>query len=449
MAAITALGTGSGLDLEGLVTSLMSVEKRPLTQLQKQASAINTKISSLGKLSSKLSALQTAAGNMKPDVLQRPLDKFAKFDASLSKTASGGEIGTITASTGAVAGTYNIDVAHLAQGQKISSGALDSVTPGTLKITIGDKETDIEITDTSAAGIRNAINQAKTGVTATVVNGASGPVLMLSGEDGADKAFSLSGMAGLEYDSANNTGDFSRVQEARNAAFTIDGVAVSSGSNKITSAIDGVTLNLTGEGQSTLSIKQDNTTNLKKTLEEFVAAYNDAVSTMSSMGSYNSDTKVAGELQGNDILRNAQQTLSRLVFGTTATTDGATQRLSDIGISFKGSGGRLNLDADKLAASIDKNPEAVANLAAAVGSAFNSSIDRIVGLGGQIQNSTSSLRLNVKNLESRQEALTLRLETVEKRYRSQFSALDTLMSNMNSVSSYLAQNLANLPSSKK
>lgn len=448
MAAITALGTGSGLDLEGLVTSLMSVEKRPLTQLQKQASTINTKISSLGKLSSKLSALQTVAGNMKPDVLQRPLDKFAKFDTSLSKTASGGEIGTVTASTGAVAGTYNIDVAHLAQGQKISSGALDGLTPGTLKITIGDKETDIEITDTSAAGIRNAINQAKTGVTATVVNGASGPVLMLSGEDGADKAFSLSGIAGLEYDSAGNAGDFSRVQEARNAAFTIDGVAVSSGSNKITSAIDGITLNLTGEGQSTLSIKQDNTTNLKKTLEDFVAAYNDAVSTMSSMGSYNSDTKVAGELQGNDILRNAQQTLSRLVFGTSATTDGNSQRLSDIGISFKGSGGRLNLDTDKLAASIDKNPEAVANLAAAVGSAFNTSIDRIVGLGGQIQNSTNSLRLNVKSLESRQEALTMRLETVEKRYRTQFSALDTLMNNMNSVSTYLAQNLASLPGSK-
>ena len=449
MATITALGTGSGLDLEGLVTSLMAVEKRPLTQLQTQVSSINTKISSLGKLSSKLSALQTAAQNLKPAVLQSPLEKFATFTASLTKTASGGEVGTVSASTGAVAGSYNLDVTQLAQGQKISSGSLEGIAGGTLKIAVGDTETEISITDTSAEGIRNAINQAKTGVTATVVNGASGPTLMLSGEDGAEKAFSLSGIAGLEYDATGNTGDFSRVQAAQNAELTIDGVAVSSSTNKITSAIDGVTLNLTGTGQSTLSITQDSTTNLKKSLEDFITAYNDAVSTMSSMGSYNADTKVAGELQGNDILRNAQQTLSRLVFDTTTTTDGSTQRLSDIGISFKGTDGKLTLDADKLAAAIDKNPEAVANLASAVGTSFNTSVDRIVGTGGQIQSSTDGMRLSIKSLESRQEVLSLRLETIEARYRTQFAALDTLMSNMSSVSTYLTQNLASLTTNSK
>ena len=447
MATISSLGAGSGMDLEGLVKSLMSVEKRPLTQLQNQASAYNAKISSLGKLSSKLSALQTAAKDMKPNVLQSALEKFAKFEASLSKTPSGGEIGTVTAGTGAVAGTYKLDVTHLAQGQKISAGSLGGVTAGTLKITVGSTETDINITDTSAEGIRNAINQAKTGVTATVVNGTSGPTLMLSGEDGAGKAFSLSGIAGLNYNAASNTGDFTRSQAARDAAFTVDGIAASSGSNKVTDVISGVTLNLTGEGQATLSIKQDNNSNLKKALEGFVTAYNDAVSSMSSMGSYNTDSKVAGELQGNDILRNAQQTLSRLVFDTTATTDGATQRLSDIGISFKTTDGKLALDNDKFAAAIDKNPEAVANLAAAIGSAFDTGMDRITGTGGQIQASTEGLRLTVKSLESRQEALTMRLETVEKRYRAQFSALDTLMSNMNSVSSYLAQNLSRLTTS--
>ena len=74
-------------------------------------------------------------------------------------------------------------------------------------------------------------------------------------------------------------------------------------------------------------------------------------------------------------------------------------------------------------------------------------MDRITGTGGQIKASTEGLRLTVKSLESRQEALTMRLETVEKRYRAQFSALDTLMSNMNSVSSYLAQNLSRLTTS--
>ena len=74
-------------------------------------------------------------------------------------------------------------------------------------------------------------------------------------------------------------------------------------------------------------------------------------------------------------------------------------------------------------------------------------MDRIVGTGGQIQNSTDAMRLTVKDLESRQEALSLRLEGIEKRYRTQFSALDTLMSSMNSVSSYLAQNLPKISAS--
>lgn len=447
MATITSLGAGSGMDLEGLVTSLMEVEKRPLTQLQKQTASYNAKISSLGKLSSSLSALQTAAKNLQPATLQSPLDKFAKYEASLTKTASGGEIGTVTADTGAVAGSYKLNVTQLAQGQKITSGALDNISAGTLKISVDGQDTDINITDTSAEGIRNAINQAKTGVTATIVNGNDGPRLMLSGEEGASKAFSLSGVAGLEYDASANSGSFTRAQAAQNAAFTVDGIAASSASNKVTGVVEGVTLNLTGTGESTLNVKQDNTTNLKKSLEDFVAAYNDAVSAMSSMGSYNPDTKVAGELQGNDILRNAQQTLSKLVFDTTATTDGKSQRLSDIGISFKGTDGKLTLDADKLTAAIDKNPEAVANLASNVGDAFNTAMDRIVGTGGQIQRSTDAMRLTVKDLESRQEALSLRLEGIEKRYRTQFSALDTLMSSMNSVSSYLAQNLPKISAS--
>jgi flagellar hook-associated protein 2 len=460
MANVTSLGAGSGLDLEGLVTSLMSVEKRPLTLLKKQVDTYNTKISSLGKLSSKLGALQTAAKNLQPDVLQSALDKFAKYGASLSKTASGGEIGTVTADKGAVSGNYSIDVGKLAQAQKITSapGALDNIEPGTLTIAFKDGETtDIEIAEgnNTAEGLRNAINQARIGISATIVNGANGPQLTLTGEDGAEKAFSLSGIAGLEYDpdlevdpeSDPPASNFTSAQVAQDAEFTIDGIAVRSSSNKVTEAIEGITLNLTGEGKATLSVTQDNSSKLKESLEAFVTAYNDAVGTMASMSSYNTDTKVAGELQGNTILRNAQQTLSRLVFNTTAETDGLSQRLGDIGISFKGSDGKLALDADKLAAAIDRNPAAVANLASSVGSAFNKGMDNIVGLGGQIQTSTEGMRMTVKSLETRQEALTMRLETIENRYRSQFSALDSLMYQMNTTSSYLAQNLSRLAQS--
>lgn len=452
MATVTSLGAGSGLDLEGLVTSLMAVERRPLTQLQTQVSSYNTKISSLGKLSSKLSALQTAAKNLKPDVLQTSLQKFATYTASLSKTAAGGEVGTVTATTGAVAGSYNLNVTQLAQGQKLTSAPLSNLDTGTLSITIGEgadaKTTTLNISSdiNTPEGIRTAINQANLGISATVVNGVNGAQLTLTGSAGVGNSFSLSGIAGLEYDASNNTGDFTVVQSAKNAEFTVDGIAASSSSNTITDVIDGVSLSLTGLGESTLSITQDNTTKLKSGLEAFITAYNDAVTSMTTMGAYNTETGVAGELQGNRILREAQQTLSNLVFNTTSTTDGTTQRLSDIGITFKGSDGKLSLDSSKLEAALANNPEAVANLASTVGANFSDSMDRIIGTGGSIQSSTDGMNTTIRSLETRQEALSLRLEAIEARYRSQFSALDTLMTNMNSISTYLTQNLSSTSS---
>ena len=99
MASITSLGTGSGLELESLITKLMTVEKAPLTSLQKKQSAYETKISAMGKLQSALSSLQTSAKSMKPGVLESATTKFAAYTASVTDTA----VATATATTGAIA----------------------------------------------------------------------------------------------------------------------------------------------------------------------------------------------------------------------------------------------------------------------------------------------------------------------------------------------------------
>lgn len=458
MATITSLGAGSGLQLEDLVTNLMAIERQPLSSLQKQVSSYNSKISALGTLSSKLNSLQTAAKALVPNVLQSALQKFASYSASLSDT----NVGTVTASTGAVAGSYNLNVTQLAQAQKITSGVLSStLDTGTLTIDFGsvsggvftadsDRQVSINITSetNTPEGLRNAINQANIGVSATIVNGTDGPQLVLTGSEGGDKAFKLSGISGLTYDPGPKTGDFSNNQEAQNAAFTVDGIAATSNSNTVTGVIDGVTLNLAKTGSTTLTVKQDNTTKLKSALESFVSAYNSAVTSMSSLGAYNSETKVAGALQGNRILREAQNTLSNLAFNTTSTTNGVTQKLSDLGITFKGSDGTLSLDSTKLEAALTKDPNAVADLVSKVGKSFSDSIDRITGLGGSIDISKTSMNKSIKFLEDRQEALELRLVSIEARYRKQFSALDTLMTNMSSTSTYLTNQLASLNSSK-
>ena len=464
MATITSLGVGSGLDLENLVSSLMQVERRPLTALQTQVKSYNSKISALGTLNSKLSALQTAAKGLTPSALQTPLDKFATYKATVGDTT----IASATVSSGAVTGNYSLEVNQLARGQKLTTaafagGANSSIGTGTLTIDFGtvtggvfnaepSRQATISITseNNTLTGLRNAINQANLGLSATIVNGTNGAQLVVSGKDGADQAFSMSGLAGFAFDpAAPGGGDFPTVQDARNATFSLNGIAASSNSNTVTGVIEGVTLNLTKEtalgASTTLSITRDNTTKLKEGIDAFIKAYNDAASTMKSQGAYNTETKTAGPLQGNSVLRNAESTLRNLIFDTTAGGSEPYQRLSDLGVGFGADGNLKLLDEKKLENAIASNAAGVAGLVAKVGQAFDQGIERVIGVSGSIKISTDSMNTMIRDLNKRQEAIETRLVTIEARYRKQFSALDTLMANMNKTSSYLAQQLSNLP----
>jgi flagellar hook-associated protein 2 len=461
-ASITSLGVGSGMDLEGLITSLMNAQKIPLTQLQQQEASYQSKISALGTLSSQLSSLQSAAQAMKPSVLQTPLQKFASYNASVADSS----IAAASAGDGAVTGSYNVTVSQLAQAQKITlgsgipnagDGTSGSIPAGTLTLTFGSvsgttfnadtSRTPVSITPTTntLAGLRDAINAANAGVTATIVNASDGGHLVLTGQEGANQAFTLSGISGFEYDPTATSGNaFTTTQAAQDAKLTIDGIDVTSSSNTVNDAIDGVSLTLSKTGSTTLKVTQDNTTNITTALNGFISAYNAAVSTMQTQGAYDATTKTAGPLQGNYILRSAQNTLSNLVFNTSVTNNGVTQTLSSIGVSITGSNGNLSLDSSKLQAALKKDPEAVANLVAAVGSAFDSSLDQIVGISGSIATSKNSLNSMVKDVQNREDALQTQLTTIEARYRQQFSNLDTLMSSMTSTSTYLTQQLSAL-----
>jgi flagellar hook-associated protein 2 len=442
----------------------MKAERQPKEALLKsQLSSYNSKISGLGTLSSSLSSLQTAAQALKPAVLQTAAEKFTSYTGSLANS----EIGKVTVDTGALAGSYKLEVTSLAKAQKTAiSSNTGTVASGTLTIQFGSVKTDdagIKSFDadsgrpaetiTISAGkdtledVANAINQKKIGISATVINGADGKKqLTLTGQDGSNQAFSLNGL-GFDYDPAA-TGDVRKIEEAADAQFKLDGIAVTSHSNKVTETLKGVTLDLAKTGTTTLNITAEGESKLKSALEDFVKAYNDANSSIKTLGAYNPETKVAGALQGNSVLRGAQSTLSRLVFDTGLGDGLNKQTLSSIGISVSKTGdGSLSIDADKLAAAIAKDPEAVANLAATVGGAFDKELKEIVGTGGRIQMSTDSLKTSVRDVGKRQEALELRMQQVEARYRAQFTALDTLVTKMNSLSSSLAGSLGSLMTS--
>jgi flagellar hook-associated protein 2 len=436
MATITSLGAGSGLDLSGLLTNLMKVERLPLDNLQLKESSVRTRISALGTLSQKLSALQTSAKALKPEVLQSAVDKFSSHETSVGDEKAA----TASASAGAKAGSYSLGISQLAQGQKsrLANSDID-FNAGPLTITFDDP-TRSPLTITPASGslvsLANAINKSEAGIGATILSGDNGAqYLVLTGEEGQKNGFTLTGL-GVD-------GKAQTAQTARDANFTLDGLPITRSSNTVTDVLEGVTLNLKGEttvgGDTTLTVKVDHGEKLKSSLEDFVNKFNDAITSLKSLGSYDAEAKTAGVLNGDRVLREAQSALSDLVFGK----ESDTMKLTDLGIRFK-TDGKLEFDTDKLAEAVTKNPEAVANFTASVGANFSDGIDKLVGLSGTIKTRSDDLSASADRLVKQQEALETRLVKVEERYRKQFSALDTLVSQMNSSSAYLTQQLASL-----
>ncbi len=448
MATITSLGVGSGLDLESLVTSLMAVESKPLTALQTRAASYSSKISSLGSLKSTLSSLQTAAAAMKTATGKTALTTFASYSASTADTT----IATATATTGAVAGTYTLNVTQLATAQRFESTTFSSTTNAvgnegdtlTFDFATPDDEGNsrsvtitLDSSNNSLTGLRNAINGADMGVTATIVNGSSGPQLIFTGEQGLDNEITLSGTLATQ---------FTEKVSAQNAEFTVNGIASTSSTNNASDVLDGVAIALVKEGTTTLTVAADYSTNITSALNNFITAYNAANSTMTTMGAYDSTTGTAGALQGNQILRDSQTLVRSLVYSTTTGGTSAYQTLSSIGVTV-GTDGSLTLDSSKLKGALAADTNAVATLVTKVGETFNSSLESTVGYTGKIKTATDSANSIIKDLNARQEALKLRLETIETRYRARFSSLDTLLSNLNSTSTYLTQQLASISGS--
>jgi flagellar hook-associated protein 2 len=453
MATITSLGVGAGIDLQGLLEGLMSVERQPLQSIQNKVASHNTTISALGTLSSKLSGLRTAAQNLKPSVLQSPMDKFATYGGSLGDE----KLGKVTVGDGAVSGNYSLEILKYAKGQKTTAG-LDG-SGGTLSFSFGDgsdtsRDFSVEVAaGASMADVARAINAKLGDVSATVV----GDKMIFSSKEGTGNDFQVSG-GGL-------TG-ITKTQTASDGEIKIDGISVTSQSNKFSDALTGVTIDLTANAATapdpatlpdpntpvapiavtTLSVTKNSEDKLLESLQAFVKAFNDAASTINSLGAYDAETKVAGALQGQSVLRDTQSTLNNLFFGTKLNTTNSKGEdveftLSNIGISLTKTG-QLTLDTDKLKAAIASNPEGVAQFASEVGKKYDSALNDIAGIGGSIEARKNGITKNIRMLEDQTEAMERRLEKVEERYRAQFTALDTLVAKMNSTSSWLAQSLA-------
>jgi flagellar hook-associated protein 2 len=450
---ISAAGMLSGLDVEGLVSSLMSIERQPLANLQAKQNSFNAKLSAFGTLKSAVSTFQTAVKALDGDALR-----------ALTATSTKPDVVGITATKGggATAGSYVIEVSKLAQSDKLVSsgvapGTTFSAANSTMDITVGGKTTAVTLTDTTLAGLSSAINKANAGVTATILNDGTQDHLVITGnQTGSANGVTIAATGSVaRFDTTPppvtvppTPADMTRSQTAQNAEMTIDGIAVSKASNTVTDAIKGVTLNLaqTNVGSPvTVSLAKDNAA-ISKSITAFVDAYNTLATAVNKQTAYNATAKTGAVLNGDasarSILTNIRAELSKA-----ATDAGGMTTLTDIGIAFQRDG-TLKLEKPaKLEAALASNFEGVASLftsSSGFATRLTKVTDDMLGSKGVFKNRTDGLSATIRSLEISGERMGLRLEQTEKRYRTQFTSLDTMMVNMQSMGSYMTQQLAAL-----
>lgn len=413
--AISSPGIGSNLDINGIVSQLMSIESQPLTALNKKEASYQAKLSAFGSLSSALGGFQSALS-----ALSTP----AKFQ-SVTASAADSSIITGTATNKAVAGTYAVNVTQLAQAQTISTGGQSSITaaigdgqPTTLTFQFGtisggtlqngkyvsdpaatpssptftqdanqaSGSVVIDSSNNSLQGIRDAINKAGLGVTATIVSdGSATPyhLVITSNKTGASSSMkigvtraptapvntALSGL--LAYDPAG-TQNMTQSTAAQNSALTVNGIAVTNATNIVSEAIQGVTLNVNKIGSTTLSVARD-TASVQSAVNSFVKAYNDLDKTIKNLTSYDAKTQQAGLLLGDSSVRNIQTQLRSMLGSSLSGLSGTLTTLPQIGISFQ-KDGSLALDSSKLQTAMSNNFNDIAGLFSSIGTTTDSLI---------------------------------------------------------------------------
>jgi flagellar hook-associated protein 2 len=465
----SSLAFGTNLDINSIVTQLMTVEKRPLTLLSEKQAKLETKISSYGMIKGAMSTLQTAA---------EALGK-AEIFASRKATIADSAVATVAASTTATPGNYSIEVSSLARAQVTASaafagGSTANVGSGTLTIELGSysggaftanpDKTAVNVTigagASSLADVRDAINAAGAGVTASLLNDGTGTRLVLTSQDGgtantvritaADDDGNNTDNAGLSrliYDaSTGGTSNLSEKVTASDAVLKINGIDVTSSSNTLTDTIEGVTMTLksTNVGNPTTLTVGSDYTGAKSAVEKLVKSYNDAILTIKNQTSYNTTTQTGAALNGESTVLSLRSRLASVV--TEEIAPGVS--LASIGVSVQ-KDGSLKIDSDKLTTALESGAAKSLFMGSTgltgLTSRIDSMISSVIDDDGLIGNRLEGMEETKKTMNRQRDALNVRMEQIEARYRRQFTALDSLISSMNTTSTFLTQQLASLP----
>lgn len=474
---ISSTGIGSGLEVESIITKLVALEKQPLTTLQTKATIIQTKISDYSQIKSLVSTLSDAASKMTLDSGWNSLSVSSSNSSAVSASVTG-----LASAT-----SFNVGVSQLAKAQSTASTAVTAGaalgSSGTLTLQLGTWASNaftagsaasvavtVTATDTMAQ-IATKINDSGSGLVATVLTDASGDRLMLrssaTGEaagfrilatDGDGNNTDSSGLSRLAFDLSAVTAygmGANTYQAGQNAKATINGIAVTSTTNKFKDVIAGLTITASEVTSSNVEISATNDKEaLTTNIQAFVDAYNAINKYLADATAYDATSKTSGDLQGDATAIGLRNSL-RSMMGT-ATTGGSVTRLYELGISM-GQDGNLTVNAAKLSTALDtpdkvktffaqNNNDVASNGLARKVKAFTTDL---LSFSGAMNNKADALAAETKRNTAEQDKVTARAAAVEKRLRATYTALDTKMATLSALSTYITQQVEVWNSSSK
>jgi flagellar hook-associated protein 2 len=465
MATISSPGIGSGLDVSSIITQLMAIERKPLDQLETSETKIKSQISEVGKIKSAVSKFRDLAAKL----------ASSDFWKQTTGTSSNSAV-SVTTGTGAVAASYKVEVQSLAYAQSLASPVFASssttLAAGTLHIEMGtwgagqtsftaDPDSSavditVEASDTLAT-LRDKINAAGAGVTATILTDASGArLVMRSKETGAENAFRTSvtptgsTLDGFAFDPSSGVTGATQAQPAADATALINDLPVRSASNTMNDVVDGVTLtfNNTTVDPMTVTVAADSAS-MKKTMQDFASAYTELAKLIATDTKYDATSKTAGPLQGDSAIVGLQSRL-RAMLGSSSAASSVFPRLSDAGFEQQ-QDGSLTVNSTKLDKALANLPElklmfSNSSLSDAsldgFGKRFRTITDDVLGIDGSLSSRSEALSDKLERNQDQQDRLEERLAQTQARLEKQYSMLDAKLGTLNSLSTFVTQQVA-------
>lgn len=447
---LSALGVGAGIDQKAIVEALVEAERAPQqASLDRMIGRSEVRVSAFGVVKSTLELVRDQF---------RKLNDVSDLKAFSTETSDATAI-TATGSSTAISGTFQVAVSQLANRDSYTYDGFDSKTETlnggsdvTVTINKGGVSTDVTVSSATLTSLVESINDSNLGITANIIDTgqASGRyVLSLGGETGADNAFTVS--SSILTNQVQQT-------TAQNANLSVNGVAITSASNSVSTALTGITLNLKKTFASeTISVVRDTST-VKTEIKNLIGVYNEAQKIFNSLKAGNDpDDNLVGALATDSIFRSVQTSFRNTFTAQSSTGSGNINYWADLGVRLQRDG-TLSLDEARLdtvlGTSFDdvvtaltadtENQTDIGDASRGLAGDMSAMIRNLTKATGPIDNAITNSSQNLSDYEVRLEELDARMERIKERYTQQFSAMQSIVDSFNATGQYLKNNLAAL-----